>query len=801
MTTAQTTQGPLAGIRVLDLSDELAVVGPRLLAALGADVVRPEPPGGDSLRRRYPVVTTADGQAESLAHLTHNTGKRAVIVPAGEAGFDAIRTLAEQADAVVLASTSPFAAAFQPSARQWADAHPSVTFVIADAYHADSPFAGGPFTDLTIAASSGFSWLCGLPGGTPEHPKGQMAYGYTGAATAVAVAAGIAARAYGNTPGWYELTAQEAFAFSSFQSADPNVYAWHGTIPSRVEWSETARRPLQQCRDGKWLTFVMLGTHWDAFADWLDLAGVSDQFHGEEWLDREYYLAHQHEFVDAIAELCRRNDRDDVVREGQARRLMVMPVSSITDLLADPQMAERQVFRQVATNLGPIQLPRAPVVYSHTPVDDPRPAPPLPSRECAVADTWVPRPVEPLSAGRGRLPLAGMRVADFSWMLAAPIATRVLADLGADVIRIESHARRDMTREIGPQPPDTFSLDTNSTQHHASSNKRSIALDLNHPEAIEVAREIVAKSDIVFENYTPGTMKRWGLEPEALMRGRPDLIVISQPAVGATGPHARWGAIGNGVSGYGGINMLTGFPQNPPFGVGPIVSDFIAPLFSVTALLAAVEHRRRTGLGQYVDCGMVEASLWILDTAWAETQLSGKDPERTGNRCAWMSPHGIFPAAGSDEWLALACRSDAEWRACADVLGLGALGSDARFATFDGRKHNEDALEQAIREATRARDRWELAGALLAAGVPAAPVEHIRDHIERDPGTRLRYSPVRHPYGHDFLVINQFIRPRGETVPNRRAPMIGEHSDEILRGLLGKSDDEIAALLVRGAIN
>src|SRR5690606_2889172 len=150
-----------------------------------------------------------------------------------------------------------------------------------------------------------------------------------------------------------------------------------------------------------------------------------------------------------------------------------------------------------------------------------------------------------------------------------------------------------------------------------------------------------------------------------LLRERPDLIVVSQPAVGTTGPHRHWGAIGNGVAGYGRINMLTGFPENPPVGVGPIVSDLMTPFVSLTATLAAVEHRRRTGQGHHVDCGMVEATLWMLDTAYAETQISGRDPERTGNRSAWMSPHGIFPARGSDEWIAIAARSDAEWVAMA----------------------------------------------------------------------------------------------------------------------------------------
>jgi benzylsuccinate CoA-transferase BbsF subunit len=481
---------------------------------------------------------------------------------------------------------------------------------------------------------------------------------------------------------------------------------------------------------------------------------------------------------------------------------MVMPVTTVHELLADAQLGERQMFHPVETAVGSLRLPRAPAVFSRTPVPPPALAPALGEHDGAVAREWLPPPsMAAAGIGRRRLPLEGLRVADFSWMLAAPIATRILGDLGADVIRIESHTRRDMTREIGPQPPGTFSLDTNSTQHHASSNKRSIALDLHHPEAVALAREIISRSDVVFENFSPGTMARWGLDPHHLLDEWPGLVVVSQPAVGATGPARRWGAIGNGVAGYGGINLLTGFPENLPVGVGPIVADFAAPLFSTTALLAALHERRRTGRGQYVDCGMLEATLWLLDVAFAEAQLTGRNPPRTGNRSAWMAPHGVFRCAGDDEWIAIAVRDDADWARAAAALGQPALAHDPRFRTLAARKQHEDELEALLGALAGCRDRWELAAALQRAGVPAGPVEHVADHLERDAGMSRRFTAIGHPYGYEFLVQAQFIRPWGEVVPNRRAPMIGEHSQEILRDLLGMSQEAIAGLVVKGILN
>jgi len=796
--------GPLAGVRVLELTDEIAVLGGRLLAALGADVLRPEPPGGDALRRRPPIVDCGDrADPMSLAHLTYNSGKRSAVVECGLKGYEQVRALARMSDIVLLSRDSTYAGAFDGRGRDFADAHPATAVVWVEPFPSAGAFAGWQSTDLILSAMGGFVWLCGDVAGPPEHPKGQLAYAYTGAAVALAGLAGLAARETLGRSGWFELSGQEAVAFSTFQSGDPNTLRWYGTLPGRGDWMQTARRALQQCRDGRWCTFVMLGTHFENLAGWFSEAGVSDAFLSDDWLDRDYYVVHQPELTEAIAKLCRRYDRDEVVRRGQSRRLMVMPVTTAHELLADAQLAERQMFVPVDTAAGSVRLPRAPSVFSGTPVPPPGPAPVLGEHTRTAFQEWLrPRPARVAANIRRRpLPLDGLRVADFSWMLAAPIATRILADLGADVIRIESHTRRDMTREIGPQPPGQFSLDTNSTQHHASSNKRSIALDLHHPEAVALAHEIISRSDVVFENFSPGTMAKWGLDPQSLLEEWPGLIVVSQPAVGATGPHRRWGAIGNGVAGYGGINMLSGFPQNLPVGVGPIVVDFTAPLFSTAALLAALHERRKTGRGQHVDCGMLEATLWLLDVAFAEAQVTGHEPARTGNRSAWMSPHGVYPCAGDDEWIAIAVRNDAEMARAAAVLGQPALASDPRFLTFEARKQHEDELEALVAGLTRERDRWDLAEALQRAGVPAGPIEHVGDHLSRDSGMAHRFSTVNHPYGFEFLVQTQFIRPDGELVPNRRAPMIGEHSETILRDLLGKREEKVAELVIKGILN
>lgn len=796
---------PLAGVHVLDLTNELGVVGARTLASLGADVLRPELPQGDEVRSRPPLYTNKpwDAASDGPAHLVHNADKHSLILDwTDDAGRAELRTLIANSDIVLCSRGAAFLADIGIDVDSFAEHHPETTLVVLDPFPKDSPFSGEAYQDLTISAAAGFAWFCGSEEGPPEHPKGQMAYTYAGVSASLAALVGLVARDLRGTAGIYELNAQEAVAFSTAQSGDPNPLVWYGDLPGRIQWAGTAKRALQQCGDGNWVTFVMLGARFEALADWLSSAGISDEFLAPEWRDNEYYNEHLERLTEAIAKLCALYSRDEIVALGQQRSLMVMPIKNVAELLSDPQLAARDVFQPVQYGTDTVELPRLPMLFSQTPLRPPKPAPAPNEHDAGLLKQWhEPREsgTPPLHATQDALPLAGLRVADFSWMLAAPLATRFLADLGADVVRIESRMRRDMTREIGPQPPGYQNLDTNSTQHQASSNKRSLALDMRHPESVDIARRLIATSDIVLDNYRPGTMAKWGLGPDELLSEWPGLIVTTMPAVGSTGPHKHFGAIGNGVAGYGGINSLTGFAHNPPWGVGPIVADFFAPLFTVHGVLSAVHHRNTTGRGQHLDCSMLESTLWLLDTAFIENQLTGEIPERIGNRNKSMTPHGIFPCRGEEEWIAIAVETDEQWRTLCRIVEIPGHDRD-RFARYAERHACESDVEALLGEATKRRSRWQLACALQRAGVPAAPVEHVHDHLHADSGMQNRFARVKHPYDIEFLVHNQFIRPRGATVPNRRAPMIGEHSDEILREL-GLHESDITELFAKGIIN
>lgn len=397
-------------------------------------------------------------------------------------------------------------------------------------------------------------------------------------------------------------------------------------------------------------------------------------------------------------------------------------------------------------------------------------------------------------------PLAGYRVLDFCWMIAGPLGTRLIADLGAEVIKVESLARRDIIREVGAQPPGMLTPDTNGVFHDCNASKRSLMLNLGHPEGIRIAKELVRHSDIVTSNYTHDRMDRWGLGYDDLRAIREDIIVVSMPVMGGQGCHRDWRAVGNGVIAMAGLGAHTGFPGRAPVGLGTFHSDFTTPYFSALQILAAVYERELTGKGQFIELAQYEASVQLLDTELLEYLVNGEIAPRQGNRSREHVPHGVYRCAGEDRWIAIAVRSGAEWVALCEVLGLRTQAADPALAGVEGRRAAERAIDAAIGAATAGRDAWELAAALQARGVPASPVEDIRDMLTRDASLADYYQESAHPAGVTILQQHEPVLWDGERVPLQLGPLLGEHTGQVLADLLGYSDEQIGELVAEGVL-
>lgn len=401
-----------------------------------------------------------------------------------------------------------------------------------------------------------------------------------------------------------------------------------------------------------------------------------------------------------------------------------------------------------------------------------------------------------------RLPLEGIRVADFTWVWAGPFCTLQLAHLGAEVIRVETESRTCVTRLLPPWANGEFGANRSGYFNQYNQGKLSLGLDLKQEGAVAIAKELVSKSDIVCENFAAGVMDRLGLGYEVLRRIKPDLIMIALSGYGATGPEREFVSYGPAQVPLSGMSSLTGYAGWPPMHVGISYGDPNGGLHGAFAVLAALLHRARTGEGQYIDLSQQETTIAVLAEGVLEQSISGRQPERDGNRDPWMAPHGAFRCAGEDRWVSLAVRSDEEWRRLADILGRPELGADPRYATLEGRKANEDDVEAAVSAWTSTRAPEDVTRVLQAAGIPAFPSMTNRD-LATDPHLLGRdlFVNLEHPE----VGVRQHIgipwKLHGSPVQVRRpAPCLGEHTDYVLRQILGRSQQETDQLRAAGIL-
>ena len=408
-------------------------------------------------------------------------------------------------------------------------------------------------------------------------------------------------------------------------------------------------------------------------------------------------------------------------------------------------------------------------------------------------------------------PLEGLRVADFSWFGAGPIAGNTLAGFGAEVVRVESSAKLDSLRLGHPfarNEDGSFKSGYNVSGYFNNFNagKLSLTLNMNTEKGQEIGYRLIEKSDIFLTNFTPRVIEKWNLRYEQIAAVNPRIIAAYAPMQGMWGPHKDFLGFGAVLTPVVGISEMSGFPHRPPFGVGTNYPDYVInPGHSVTAILAALRHRNRTGKGQCIELAQLESVVNVLGTAVPDYLANGTVQTRTANRSPIMAPHGAFRCAddetsigSTDRWLVISLRSDSLWAACCDVLGHPEAAAEPRFATFEARKANEDALEAAIGEWTASWRAEDLAEALQARGIPAGVVQNAQDILDKDPHVQARgyYQYLDHPESgrsaYDGLAASLSATPGYHAAP---APLFGEHTMEVCERILGLSMDEVADLM------
>jgi benzylsuccinate CoA-transferase BbsF subunit len=394
-----------------------------------------------------------------------------------------------------------------------------------------------------------------------------------------------------------------------------------------------------------------------------------------------------------------------------------------------------------------------------------------------------------------RLPLDGIRVADLTWMIAGPYGAYLLARMGADVIKIEGIDPLDHTRVTPPFADMVPGVNRSGFVNSLNAAKKSVTLQLRDPAQLDLAKEIIAKSDVFIESFSYGMIDKLGLGYEEARRLRPDIVMVSCSGFGQTGRDRALRAYMGTIHAYTGLNSINGYRGGPPKSAGGLWADYSSGAALVFAVMAALYHRKRSGCGQYIDLAMADVVVSMMGASFVDYFLNGRSGAPRGNDVPYASPNNVYPCRGDDAWVAISVETDAQWRSLRNEICDPALGTPA-YGELARRIDHASAIDERIAAWTRQRTALEATEALQRAGVPAGPSSHPADLLEQ-PQLRARgffIAPDHPEIGPRKIPNMPWKLSTCPDPPCPPAPLLGQHNDEVLGGLLGRPQNEIDAL-------
>lgn len=787
----------LNGYRALDLTDLKGQLCGRVLAGLGMEVVKIEPPGGDPVRQMAPFVHSADGQRLSATFAHLNAGKFSKI-------FDLKKKTDRDALLQLIASADVLLESFAPGElesmglgyKRLTESNPGIVMASITAFGQTGPKSKLAYNDLVATAESGFLYISGAPDLPPCKPPETQAYYFASLYAAVGVLAALYRRERMGGGDHIDVSMQECLAT---QEHIIRLWANEKEVLKRAgsQHASVAPAKIFRCRDG-YVYLYVTRQHWKLLLNlWKD---HPPHFDGPEWLSYVHRRAHVEDLNPAVEEFVSGYKVAEITELLQSQGIPCVPVNAPLDFIHDEHVQRRGFIGSVDhAGFGSAKQPAMPFL-----IDGVRP----PITSVPVLDSWQDEGIKRSSARVcsstapvGAEPLRGMRILSFDHVLAGPYGTTILAELGADVIKVESrNGGLDPFRFFGEAGDPNLSprfLEFNR-------NKRSFTVNLKHPKGREILHDLVAKVDAVMDNYSVDVVQRIGLGYEQLCQIKPDIVNLRMPGLGTTGPKRHFATLGVNIASFTGLTYLWNHPGNtiPPIGSQTVLPDYVSGVMSAILIIAGVLHRDRRKRGAFIDLAQAEATAFMIGANLMDAAANNRNPEPLGNASLSSAPHDCYPCVGEDRWCVIAAENDQQWSALARILG-DRIEQDGRFRTNSDRLTNRDALNAIISRWTRDKDAFAIRDLLQDVGVLAGVAQTGRD-LTDDP----------HLKGRGFIVTVENPRLGRVVLPNfplqfARAklsrrwefPELGRDTEAVLRDLVGYSATTIAAYKQDGALD
>ena len=719
MKTKKKDEGLLNPYRVLDLADEKGLLCGKILGDLGADVVKVEKPGGDPARHIGPFYHDEVDPEKSLFWFAYNTNKRGITLDIeSAAGQETFKKLVETSDFIIESFPPGYLDKLGLGYSTLEKINPGVILVSITPFGQTGPYKDFKGPDIVTWAMSGQMISLGDPDRPPirisHHSQSYLQAGAAGAVGALMALIHRRASGEGQQVDVSIQVSTVQLMRTSFWDMRkirlPRGFRM-GIKPPRI-WA---------CADGYVLWVLFSGAVArrlnEPMVKWMEIEGEADAYLSEFNWDEFSLRDTTQQVVDALCQPIRRfflkRTKSELLHGAVKYRVVLYPVFTMADILGSVQLSARNFWVKLehpelgtyltypgpftqAQACSPKLRHRAPLVGEH-------------NKEIELE-------LEGLSGGkpifknqnkgeRGdltRKPMEGIRIADFTSYAAAPLATKIFADFGAEVIKVEGETRPDPWRTFGPFKDGIPGINRNGSFNQINTGKRSLAINLTKPKGVDIAKGIVACADIVIENFAGGVMNRMGLGYDELKKVKPDIIMISSCMQGQTGPHASHPGLGPHLTALAGFCHISGWPDRGPVELG-VYTDLICPYFNALLALAALDYRRRTGRGQYFDSSQYENALQYMAPLILDYTVNDRIANRIGNSHASAAPHGVYRCRSETNivrWCSIAVFTEEEWKNFGKVLGNPPWIYDSKFATFKGRKENEEELNQRIEEWT-----------------------------------------------------------------------------------------------------